>query len=163
MKKINISTPTHPDTFALVDNIEYIELNAHKWYAHEEPNGNLYAVRVVRVDGKQTNLMMHTAIMGKIDGKEIDHRNRITLDNQRHNLRHCTHAENQRNTGMYRNNTSGYKGVCWHKGANKWRAKIKCNGKTIHLGLFFCIIKAAKCYDEGAKKYHGEFANLNFT
>jgi hypothetical protein len=34
------------------------------------------------------------------------------------------------------NNTSGYVGVCFHKGSNKWMAYITINKKNIHLGYF---------------------------
>jgi hypothetical protein len=42
-------------------------------------------------------------------------------------------------------------------------AQIGINRKVIYLGCFKKEIDAAKAYDEGAKKYHGEFASLNFT
>jgi len=34
--------------------------------------------------------------------------------------------------------------------------------KFIYLGLFENMIDAAKAYDEAARKYHMEFARLNF-
>lgn len=161
MKKIDVSTLTHPNTFALVDDKDYELQNKHKWYALEK-RGAVYAARNISVGIKQKILLMHIAIMGRVTGKEIDHRNTETLDNQRHNLRYCTHAENARNRKTSGNNTSGYKGACWHKGVNKWCAYIYHNGKRIHLGYFTCLIKAAKVYDNAARKYFGEFARPNF-
>ena len=55
-----------------------------------------------------------------------------------------------------------YKGVHWHKCHRKWLARITFEKRTIHLGYFPSEIEAAKAYDRGAKKYHGQFANLNF-
>jgi hypothetical protein len=57
---------------------------------------------------------------------------------------------------------SKYKGVCPTNRNRPWQARIKVNGKTINLGTYKTEIEAAKAYDVAAKKYHGEFANLNF-
>ncbi len=162
MKKIDISTPKYPRTFALVDDSDFSFLNADKWHADEQTNGKIYARRTVRTNGKRSVLRMHTAIMGRVDGKEIDHRDGNGLNNQRHNLRHSTKAENQMNRCIPRNNTSGYKGVSWCKRENKWLVQIKYEGKRKHLGYFSCLVKAAKYYDLAAIQYFGEFARLNF-
>ncbi|WP_409345842.1 HNH endonuclease [Paenibacillus sp. MBLB4367] len=36
----------------------------------------------------------------------------------------------------HKDNTSGYKGVCWLESRHKWRAHIGFKGKSINLGLF---------------------------
>ncbi len=161
MKQIDVSTPTYPNTFALVDDKDYEEISKHKWTV-DKCRGKFYAKRKTWADGKQKKLLMHVVIMGKIDNKEIDHRNGNGLNNQRHNLRHCTHAENCRNQDIYSSNTSGYKGVSWDSRTNKWKAYVKYSRKQIHLGYFTCLIKAAKAYDSAAKKHYGEYAKFNF-
>jgi hypothetical protein len=68
----------------------------------------------------------------------IDHINHDRLDNKIINLRNCSQQNNNKNIKKSTNikTTSIYKGVCWHKGANKWSAQIQYNNKKIHLGLF---------------------------
>ena len=45
------------------------------------------------------------------------------------------------------NNTSGFRGVCWHKVANKWMAGIVVKNKQVYLGLFHTALGAAKAYE----------------
>lgn len=51
------------------------------------------------------------------------------------------------------NNTSGIKGVGWHKPLNKWRAFITKNNKRIHLGYFTNLNEAALARKEAENKY----------
>ena len=39
---------------------------------------------------------------------------------------------------------------------------MRINGKHTFLGYFYDEVEAAKAYDRAAKKYHGDFAALNF-
>ena len=41
--------------------------------------------------------------------------------------------------------------------------KCRANGKKMWLGYFDNEIDAARAYDEAARKYHKEFAQLNFA
>ena len=71
-----------------------------------------------------------------VDPDQVDHEDGNTLNNRIHNLRDVSGSVNQKNMKTPSNNTSGHIGVCWDKKRNKWEAKIKSNGKTIHLGRF---------------------------
>jgi len=92
---------------------------------------------------------------------EIDHINLARADNCWCNLREATRVENQRNTSARPNNTSGFKGVVWHKSAKRWRATITADGKQCHLGYFDTPQAAAAAYADAAKKLFGEFARAS--
>jgi hypothetical protein len=94
-------------------------------------------------------------------GMIVDHINRNGLDNRKANLRLATISENCRNRGIRKGASSKFKGVHWCNTRKKWLVGIKLNGHRKHLGSFDNEIKAAKAYDEAAKKYHGQFATLN--
>jgi hypothetical protein len=91
----------------------------------------------------------------------VDHINGDKLDNRRSNLRPVTNSQNMMNRGKTCANTSGYKGV--FKNRSLWMARIKVDGEPIYLGSFVTKEEAAFKYDIAAKKYHKEFANLNFN
>ena len=67
---------------------------------------------------------------------EIDHRDRDKSNNDPSNLVLVSHRDNANNRGMQRNNTSGIKGVHYHKQTDKWLTRIKIKGKWIHLGYY---------------------------
>lgn len=100
-------------------------------------------------------------MLGKPPDGEVDHINGERLDNRWTNLREASRSENQRNTGPRHDNTSGYKGVGFHKGREMFQAQIKIDGRNIHLGYFLCPRKAAHAYNKAAIQLHGEFAVLN--
>lgn len=73
----------------------------------------------------------------------VDHVNRIKSDNRLVNLRSVTQSVNMQNATMRSDNTSGHVGVAWYKSTNKWRARIKIEGRDVHLGLFDTFWEAA--------------------
>ena len=74
----------------------------------------------------------------------IDHINRDRSDNRIMNLREVSKSENAHNAGAHRDNTSGHKGVYWHKNINKWSAQIYIRGTNIIIGYFKNLEEAAK-------------------
>lgn len=107
-------------------------------------------------------LLMHRLITGAPDGLDVDHVDGDGLNNTRKNLRACSRSENIANTPRRSNNRSGFKGVSWHRGARKWRATIRQDGKQRHLGFFSDAKDAARAYDEVARELWGHHAYVNF-
>jgi len=152
--------PLTQGKFALVDDQDYEWAIKLKWcydcgYAsirvHKKRNG--------KWSGR--NVRMHNLIMNTPDGMQTDHEDRNKLNNQRSNLRVCTHAENQRNKPKQSNTSSKFVGVCWSKRKSMYIAYITINKERKHLGYFDCQIKAAQSYNKAAIEYHGKFASLN--
>ena len=85
-------------------------------------------------------------VHGYLPEKEIDHINRIRNDNRIANLREATSQLNSLNTGMYKNNTSGSKGIYFNKKAKKWQAQILIDGKREYLGLYDDVKRADIAY-----------------
>lgn len=105
---------------------------------------------------------MHREILGLKKGEIGDHKDGDGLNNQRSNLRKCTHSENLRNAKKRRgSHSSHYKGVT--RCRNKWRAVIKVDQKKYSLGNFTTEKEAALAYNVAATKYFGCFAYLNLV
>ena len=158
MKAIALYGKHGQGKFTLVDDVDYLYLKAWKWFCTRRG----YVVKSMTIDNlKQKSVRMHRIIMDAPKQLEVDHRDHNPLNNQRHNLRLCTHSQNKMNTEKLNNTTSKFKGVHWHKPLNRWCSRIKINSKKIHLGYFKNEIDGAKAYNEKAIELFGEFANLN--
>jgi len=88
----------------------------------------------------------------------LDHIDRNPRNNRIENLRGCTNSQNQVNSNLQKNNTSGLRGVT--REGKKWRSKIKMDRKTRNLGLFSTKEEAHAAYCQKASELYGEFARL---
>ena len=89
---------------------------------------------------------------------EIDHINGDRADNRISNLRSATGGQNKQNRRMLKRNTSGLKGVFFHKGMGLWHAQVNANGKPV-ARRFRTIFDAAAWVIPTRERLHGEFAN----
>ena len=87
----------------------------------------------------------------------LDHINRDRADNKISNLRLANKQQNAYNCQVHKNNTSGFRGVSWHKASNKWRATCSLQGKSYNLGVYITAEEASIVYEEFVKEHHGEF------
>lgn len=121
----------------------------------------------IKVDGKiyfkhRIIFLMHNGFMPCAPYR-VDHINGNSLDNCITNLRLATPSQNSTNCKHYANNTSGVKGVSWHKEAKKWAAFIRINKKIKLLGYFDDINDASVARNEAENKYYGEFTFKKIT
>jgi hypothetical protein len=139
---------------ALVDDEDFEWLSQWKWQCTRD---GYAASNRITGDGKKT--YMHRMIMSSNPGEIVDHADRNRLNNQRSNLRIGTFSTNSANGKVFRNSTSGYRGVNVAK--NRWKGALTVNGQSHHLGYFDDKDDAARMYNFWAADAFGEFASLN--
>lgn len=103
----------------------------------------------------------HRIVWAMVNGDpgdfQIDHIDRNPLNNCPSNLRIATHSENARNCSG-KKSSLGIKGVYMNTNGGLYCAKIRVNGKGMHLGSFPSKGLAAVAYAKASIKYHGRFA-----
>lgn len=93
-------------------------------------------------------------------GMVVDHINGDRHDDRWSNLRLATPAENARNRGFCRRNTSGKVGVHLIKQQGKWGASIGIDGREINLGRYDSLDEAIAARRAAEIVYYGEFARV---
>lgn len=142
-----------------VDDVPLVSM--FNWHARVKPGASSYAAfRIVRPDGVRADILMHRLIAQTPDHLDTDHRDGNGLNNRRSNLRNATKSQNMHNARQRVDNSSGYKGVCWHKKKSKWVARIRLNGRQHHLGYFSTPQDAHEAYRQASDRMHGEFSRL---
>lgn len=107
----------------------------------------------------------HRVIWKWLYGEEpdqLDHIDGNPANNRRANLRSVTPEENQRNTKMRSDNTSGVVGVQYRKDTNKWRAYISVKSSQLNLGSFETMEEAIEAR-QAAEIEHGFHPNHGRT
>lgn len=145
---------------AIVNSVDADFIGQWNWCAYRCPKGTFYAVRTDHDGAVQRTVRMHRALACAPSSMEVDHVDRDPLNNRRSNIRIATRAQNNRNRGRQRNNTSGYKGVSWYAEHEQWGGRIRVGGRTHFLGLHHDPADAYAAYCEAAARLHGEFANV---
>lgn len=146
------------DHIVIIDSIDG-DLCTYLWTANEI-GSRIYASRK---PGAQ-NIYLHRVILERILGRRLkenemcDHKNGYTLDCTRSNLRLATHQQNMWNRAISSRNKSGVLGVHWNRFKQKWRARIRVNGKVKELGDFKRLESAERARLRAEIKYYGEFA-----
>ncbi|MDQ0505996.1 HNH endonuclease [Xanthobacter agilis] len=97
---------------------------------------------------------------GAMPVDSIDHTDLNGLNNRWGNLREATKVQNGHNTSVQRRNTSGYKGVSFHKETGRFRAYIQHNGRQKWLGYHNTAEAAHAAYVDAVKELRGEFGRV---
>jgi hypothetical protein len=155
-----------------------MEIPGHENYTIDE-SGNVFSIRrqIMLKPGKISSgyayvvlpkykhhlihrLVAFTYIPNPDNKPCVDHIDGNITNNHVSNLRWATRAENSANSKITNRNTSGFKGVCFDKRTNKWKAQISINSKIKHIGLFDTPEEAYEAYKKAATEFHGEFARF---
>lgn len=123
--------------------------------------GRGYPARSIKGKTYYEHQLVWMCCVGAIPaGRHLDHMNCDKQDNRIANLRLCTRAENQYNTTKRGHNTTGFKGVVFHKACpgHPYQAKIVVEGQVRSLGYYATPAEASQAYITAAKQIAGEFA-----
>lgn len=135
--------------------------NARRSKVGERAGGPQYFGHVaIRIDGRRwlAHRLAWLYVYEVWPACDIDHINGNPSDNRIANLRLAEVSQNLANARRYKNNTSGYKGVTYHRQSGKWRAVLCVYGKIYSLGLYLNKDDAAKAYADAAAYHYGDYA-----
>jgi hypothetical protein len=147
---------------AVIDASDVDLVEGFKWFARIKKGATSYAVRrATDSDGRNLDVYMHRVIAQTPTEFDTDHVDGNGLNNRRSNLRYATKSQNMHNMRKRRDNTSGFKGVSWHKSSEKWMARIRLNGEQHHIGSFTTLQAAHEAYSQVSSRMHGEYARAS--
>lgn len=147
------------DHVVKIDAEDFERVSNYRWHAAKI--FGIYARKTP--DETCSHAYMHRFIMDAKPGQIIDHRDGDTLNNTKANLRIATAQQNAFNRRRRRDSSSRFKGVMRSRDSDKkWRALIRHNGRTRHLGVFPTEKAAAYAHDLAVLALRGEFARTNF-
>lgn len=114
----------------------------------------------LRINGK--HYASHRLIFMMFNGylpEFIDHIDRNKSNNKIENLRATTKQQNSFNANLSKANSSGIKGVSWHKKDKKWQVYLSVNKKLKNFGSYYDLNLAKFVAETMRYKYHKEFSS----
>ena len=91
----------------------------------------------------------------------IDHIDQNKANNKFCNLRLATHTQQCQNVFIYKNNTTGVRGIRWREFRQRYEARIVFDGKRIQLGSFRTFDQAVAARQSKELELYGEFSPLH--
>lgn len=91
----------------------------------------------------------------------LDHIDGNKSNNSINNLRMATRNQNAYNSKVKSSSSSGYKNVQWDSETQKWRVRVRVDGKRYHIGRFQDVNEARLAANDFMIKNHKEFARIS--
>ncbi len=152
-----VQIPLSKGFYATIDLQDYERVSKYKWTALQT-EWTVYARRTWRgPEGKQHSMYLHRFIMEAEKGVEVDHRDGDGRNCTKANMRMATKANNAQNQKKKKSNTSGTKGVGFHKPTGKWQAYIGYERIQKHLGFYATKEEAIAVRRAAAHLLHADF------
>lgn len=116
--------------------------------------------KLIRLDGHlyKAHRLIWLWMMGDWPDGEVDHRDLNKGNNRWTNLRLATHAQNNMNKPLQKNNVSGLKGVSWSSRDKAWAAEVRDQAVRLRKAGFKSKELAAAWVCEQRAALHGQFA-----
>lgn len=135
----------------------------NKKYANREAGGlDGKGYRRVKYDQSKPSEAVHRIIFLMYFGflpEVVDHIDGNKLNNRIENLRAANHQKNNQNSRLASHNTSGFKGVSFHKPSKRWRCTMSFNNKNKQVWGFNTKEDAIEFMHLWREMAHGKFAN----
>jgi hypothetical protein len=133
---------------AVVDDQDFPLLVGFRWCYRAERDGKQgYAVRHVKVDGKDRLCYLHRQLMDPAPGHEVIFLNGDRLDCRRGNLRVVTKREARQHHLQARSNSeSGIKGISYNRRPGTWSVDIYRDGQAERVGTFLTLQDAKEAH-----------------
>jgi len=127
------------------------------WYGQwNESISSFYAVCNQRINGKKLTVYMHRFLMDAPAHLQIDHRDHLTLNNRRYNLRLATNSQNLMNRrGADKDSQTGERGISPYPRYGKFRLALTVNGRQRCCG-YYDTIEDAITAREQFQEYRAE-------
>ncbi|GAB6989519.1 HNH endonuclease [Paenibacillus pini] len=150
--------------------LDYLIKINHHWRAtYRKKTDSYYAQTILHNQKLIEQYKTRTPYLHKIvleadasQNQYVHHKNHNTLDNRISNLEVTTNENNSKDrNGQNKNNTSGYRNVCWNKNVEMWMVQLQIDGENTRLGYFDDVHEAGKFAERMRKKYYGKYAGKN--
>lgn len=153
--------------YVVVDDDDYEQLCKNRWYLMKLYHCNTEILYARRYEGSPRKgnhraILMHREILNANHRSEkVDHIDGDGLNNQKYNIRKCTHSENMSNRKFSYKKEIKYLGVYLNKKKGTYKAQLKKDGKNYGTISFKTPELAAQAYNELVFKYNPIYGKLN--